>query len=267
MSKRVGASSKKEIDPEVLKQLNKGSMETATLSEALAIDFELLLRNVAQNISESDMQKIKDAKDTGITKRMSLAASILSAQLGDNAADRLKIHPSDTVRGWAAFMIGNNTKATLTDKLCAIRPLADDHHFGVREWAWLAMRETIGSELDASLQQLASWVTSESANIRRFAIEVTRPRGVWSRHIPELKRSPEKGRILLDQVMEYDSKYVRDSCGNWLNDAAKSKPEWVMAFCDEWKNRSESASVAYIIKRALRNVTGEPKKSNQKGNP
>lgn len=254
MEKRKGANSRKAITPSVQQGLDDGSLESATLSEALAVDFGVLLDHVIPTLPEHAKRRVYDAHVLGIKKRMMLVASVIVSYLGEDAAGLLRAHRSDTVRGWAAFIIGDDDTLSVDERFSAIRSLADDPHFGVREWAWLAMRDTVSSELEESIRVLTPWVGSSSENIRRFAIESTRPRGVWSSHIPELKRSPQIGRVLLDGVMEDASRYVRDSCGNWLNDAAKSEPRWVIRFCDEWMQRSGSPSVSYIVRRALRGV-------------
>jgi 3-methyladenine DNA glycosylase AlkC len=83
---------------------------------------------------------------------------------------------------------------------------------------------------------------------------VTRPRGVWSKHIAKLKDSPNLGEVLLDRVMEDGDRYVQDSCANWLNDASKSAPDWVVNYCEKWRQKTNSKPVAYITKRALRSI-------------
>jgi 3-methyladenine DNA glycosylase AlkC len=55
--------------------------------------------------------------------------------------------------------------------------------------------------------------------------------------------------------MEDPSRYVQDSCANWLNDASKSNSEWVVNYCEQWRKKSESAAMIYIIRRALRSIT------------
>jgi 3-methyladenine DNA glycosylase AlkC len=101
---------------------------------------------------------------------------------------------------------------------------------------------------------LHDWAGDSSENIRRFAIEITRPRGVWSAHIPALKESPDLAQPLLNQVMNDPARYVQNSCANWLNDAAKSKLPWVQQYCAMWQKKNGSANTAYIVKRALRSV-------------
>jgi 3-methyladenine DNA glycosylase AlkC len=145
--------------------------------------------------------------------------------------------------------------SSLESRLDRIQPFANDEHFGLREWAWLAVRPTIAEDIECSIDLLGSWAEDSSTNIRRFAIEATRPRGVWSKHIAELKTSPMLGESLLDRVMEDPSRYVQDSCANWLNDASKSNPDWVISYCEQWRQKSASATTVYITQRALRRIT------------
>jgi 3-methyladenine DNA glycosylase AlkC len=118
----------------------------------------------------------------------------------------------------------------------------------------LAIRPAIAQDIDHSIAVLLPWTADQSANIRRFAIEVTRPRGVWSKHIAKLKSSPSLGECLLDRVMEDGDRYVQDSCANWLNDASKSDPDWVVNYCEKWRQKTDSKAVSYITRRALRSI-------------
>jgi 3-methyladenine DNA glycosylase AlkC len=69
-----------------------------------------------------------------------------------------------------------------------------------------------------------------------------------------LKQSPEMGRPILDRVLHDPSRYVQLSCGNWLNDAAKSRPEWVTRYLEGQRRRRVSEAFETIVKRALRSI-------------
>ena len=49
-------------------------------------------------------------------------------------------------------------------------------------------------------------------------------------------------------------RYVQNSCANWPNDATKSNADWVVCYCEKWRAKSPSDAVAYVTRRALRNV-------------
>lgn len=138
--------------------------------------------------------------------------------------------------------------------LQAIRPFAADGHFNVREYAWIDVRKTIVQNLPESIAILSVWATDGDENIRRFASEVTRPRGVWCEHIEILKQNPELGLPILEPLKSDTSRYVQNSVGNWLNDASKTRPEFVRELCKHWEKESDTKETQYIIKRALRTI-------------
>jgi 3-methyladenine DNA glycosylase AlkC len=236
-----------EISPERLQALNLGTLESKNLMETLAIDQSVLIKNTLG----FNIPGIKNAK--GIVSKMRLIGENIQSLKNTDYIENLTKHPSDTVRGWAAFAIGNLDQS-LSEIIKKIIPLANDAHFGVREWAWLSLRPHVILHLDKALSLLEPLVFENSSNIRRFAVEITRPRGVWSAHINELKNNPAKGLGVLQPLMSEPEKYVQDSVGNWLNDASKSQPLWVKKLCVEWLRLSPSPETQRIIRKAQRSI-------------
>lgn len=252
MAKRVGATRRDGVPADVLRGLNDGSLESATLAEGLAVDFHALLRAVAPDLPAASRAAVRPGD--GITARMRAAGEALLAYYGLDGLPRFAAHPSDTVRGWAAHMVAAAPRLTLSQRLRQIRPLADDPHFGVREWAWMSLRGAVAADVPAAIRLLTPWATDPSANIRRFASEVARPRGVWCAHIELLKAEPEHGLPLLEPLRSDPSKYVRDSVANWLNDAGKTRPEWVREVCARWLRESPAPETRHLVTRATRNL-------------
>lgn len=251
MTDRKGARSLSTIPAQVLADLNDGTAETLTLSEGLAIDFAHLLGRLYPHADTSALRGEK----LGITKRMALAAQIIRQHL-DGADDlpRLMTHPSDTVRGWATYVIAAQPDLSLDQRLTMIRPLADDQHFGVREWAWIAIRPHILPRIGDAIALLQPWTADRSPFIRRFASEITRPRGVWCSHSPDLRKNPQLGLPLLEPLRADPEKYVQDSVANWLNDAGKDHPDWLRTLTDRWMTDSPCPATARIVKRGLRSL-------------
>lgn len=236
-----------EVPAERLAALNAGTAETSNLAEGLAIHFPTLLATVISHPTLDGLAALP------ITRRMAEAGRLLSESLPGERLAPLVAHRSDTIRGavcYALAMRSNTIDATLT----AIRPLADDHHFGVREWAWMAARPAIAANLERAVALLSAWSLESSPALRRFASEATRPRGVWCPQIKPLVADPAQALPILEPLRADKEKYVQDSVANWLNDASKSRPDWVRSVCDRWAHESSTPETARIVKRALRTV-------------
>lgn len=251
---RKGATRAADIPPDIFDALSRGELQSATLAECLALDQARLLRTVFPELSPQALETTEDACQLGILKRMAGIGAALLDALGTAGVKRCQAHDADTVRGWACFMIGAQPGLDLPTRLAAIRPLADDAHFGVREWAWMAVRPHLAQELDAAIEHLAVWTASPSERLRRFASEALRPRGVWCPHIATLKRQPERALPILSPLRTDPSVYVQDSVANWLNDAAKDQPDWVRSLCKQWLRGEPTAATRRICQRAVRNL-------------
>jgi len=239
----------KSITPERLAALNSGQAEVANLVEGLAINIPMLIQTVfPQALIDPAISQL------GITARMQHYAASLYEQYGFTAFDTLKNQRSDTLRGIACYFPALHGQS-ITQQLAAIQPLADDAHFGVREWAWMAVRPTVATNLKEALIILPMWTKHASENIRRFAIEILRPRGVWCSHLHALRQEPWRAEHLLELVKNDPAKYVQLSAGNWLNDASKDQPAWTLNLCEQWQEEpGYSAATQKIIARGLRTL-------------
>lgn len=261
--KRKGARSLKDIPAEILIQLNEGKTESANLVEWLAVDQRLLLENLLKQHDRLHylapvLNKIDTLrKQTVNTVNEAIGEQLLLLATEKNDLDfltSLSEHRSDIVRCWATYFIGKNTDLSIEEKLKHIQVFASDGHFGVREISWMAVRRDIARNLSKSIHILSSWSAHEDPNIRRFASEATRPRGVWCEHIEALKQNPALGLPVLEPLKADAAKYVQDSVGNWLNDASKTQPEFVKELCQRWEKESNVKETKYILKKALRTL-------------
>lgn len=261
---RKGARKASEIPNDVLTLLNQGRIESVNLTEWQAVNHISLVKSVLPSMGLEELEiiltELEQTKvETGM-KAIRLIGGLLDKVIVDKSTaekeDVIKLcsqHVSDSVRCWAAFMNKNNDHS-LEEKLLYIRSFAADHHFGVREIAWMSIREDLSENVEKSVDLLTEWAKSEDENIRRFSLESIRPRGVWTKHIERLKEEPQIVLPILNLLKSDSSKYVQDSVGNWLNDASKTQPEWVINLCDEWQKESPTKATERIIKKAQRTI-------------
>ena len=247
--RRTGARRRSEIPADVLAALHRGEIETVNLVECLAIDIEVLAQAVVPDLAGV----ARALQGEGVMAR---TRGMGDALRGHARLEELAGHASDTVRGWACYAIvaDPDPDLSLRARLDSARPFAVDSHMAVREMAWAAARPFFVDDLRETFRLLESWVADDHEHARRFAVEGTRPRGVWCRHIEALKRDPEPGLLLLEPLRSDPSRYVQNAVANWLNDASKSQPEWVREVCARWERESGTRETAYIVRRALRTL-------------
>jgi 3-methyladenine DNA glycosylase AlkC len=263
---RKGARKAADIPDQIRSLLQAGHIESVNLTEWLAVDHILLFQQVVQELrmdaeTREITEQLTQMNEQRIMKIIPAIANqwlALLERLGDDERMHhfrfLADHRSDSVRCWAAYIIGLDSRLNLSEKLNRIRPFAADHHFGVREIAWMAVREPITAKLLDAVALLVEWTIDPDPLIRRFAIESTRPHGVWAKHIQQLKENPAIALPLLDHVKSDAHKYVQDSVSNWLNDAGKTSPEWVRQVCDTWIQQSDTKHTLRIVTRGQRSL-------------
>ncbi|GGD10883.1 DNA alkylation repair protein [Hyunsoonleella pacifica] len=262
---RKGARKAQDIPNEVLELLNEGKIETVNLTEWLAVDHLKLINTsfseigISQENIKSISDKIKTQKKPSTMNTTRLVGSALydfysSSKEINSIFDKLSSHISDSIRCYAPYLKSLDEKLNIDEKLNQSKKLIADTHFGVLEVVWMALRPEIDNNLEKSIEILSDWTKNKDENIRRFTTESTRPRGVWCKHIEQLKENPEIALPVLENLKSDKSNYVQNSVGNWLNDASKTTPNFVIELCKKWKIDSPTKETEKIIKRARRTI-------------
>ncbi len=262
---RKGAVRRCEIPSNVLAALNRGDIETVNLVEFLAVDHVKLFRAIRPQLPLEGQQAkliaagLKKLSSEGVMQRLSSTGQLLHETIDDKSTrkelyEALASHPSDIPRNWAAYMDAADPSLTFAKRLKRAHRFAIDPNMGVREIAWMCVRVPAADGIVNEIERLHPIASHKNHLARRFAIELSRPCGVWTKHIAELKTQPEVAESLLELCREDESKYVQDSVANWLNDASKTRPDFVESLCERWLAETDSKHTQRITHRALRTL-------------
>lgn len=256
---RKGARKIEDIPQEVLELLNNGIIETVNLTEWLGTNQLILLKNILKDLKKEDWYAVIEQKvlvpkkRTANTDCKSIGQQLALVLENPQQVQYLTSHPSDLVRSWVCWAIAHRIE-DLEVLAQEMKPFAADTHFGVREVVIFASKDKFATDLEKSISLLQAWANSPDENVRRYLVEMLRPIGVWTKKIPAFVEDPSPMLPILDKLKADPARYVQNSVANWLNDASKSRPDWVKEVCQKWENESDSKATQYIIKRALRSI-------------
>lgn len=242
---RRGARRPTDVPADLLLALAAGRPSVNHM-EQMAMDAGALLAT----LEPSAAARADELRGPRFLDRLRAGADVVWDLHGEKLFDMAQNWESDTARGWAAFAVPR-APGGLEHQLQLALVFAEDPHFAVREWAWLGARPVVAANPSLAVDLLARSTGHVSPRVRRFCSEVTRPRGVWSAHIDAFKIRPECALPVLDPLAAAPERYVRDSVGNWLNDAARTAPRWVEDTCVRWR-RQHGTAVDYVLRRGRR---------------
>ena len=167
--------------------LEEGNVETVNLMEQIAIDQGALLESVLPSAT-GRRQELQVPK---LVQRMWAGGRVLLDSCGVDGINVARERKSDTARSWGAMAIGLEPELTLNERLFLAAISLETTTSVCREWAWIARRKHIVTELALALDLLSEWAHDSDPLVRRFASESTRPREAPCVHIAALKADPE----------------------------------------------------------------------------
>lgn len=115
-----------------------------------------------------------------------------------------------------------------------------------------AVRPFILKDQKRMMEQLKVWATSENEHVRRLASEGCRPRLPWGVSLPSFKNDPTLVLEILEILKADESKYVRKSVANNLNDIAKDNPEIVLEMAKRWIGNNNNTD--WIVRHGCRTL-------------
>ena len=123
-----------------------------------------------------------------------------------------------------------------------------------------AIRPFIERHPEATFAWLRRWLEDPDEHVRRLVSEGTRPRLPWAAQLRGLRADPRPAIAMLDRLVEDESRYVRRSVANHLNDIAKDHPDLALETAARWRSTGGERA-AEVVRRGLRTLLkqGDPR--------
>ena len=118
--------------------------------------------------------------------------------------------------------------------------------------AEFAVRPLIERHPQKMMSQLRLWTQSNNEHVRRLASEGCRPRLPWAKALKTFQQDPSPILPILEALNQDNSRYVRKSVANNLNDISKDHPELVIQTAKHWLGQHEHTD--WILKHGCRTL-------------
>ncbi len=193
-----------------------------------------------------------------------LVSRLLAEQL-EEAPDplepllRLSRAPDARVRFFVPAALDRQLADRPGAALALCRQLAEDEDKRVAEavqaFALRPLAERLGPEI---VPRLDPWVRDDSPFVRRAAVEATRPRGVWVRHLRWAVEEPALLLPLLRPLRRETHRYPANAVANCLNDLSRTRPQLTREVLRGWLEEERPGPLLrHIAAKALRSLVKE----------
>ncbi|MDG4812271.1 DNA alkylation repair protein [Hydrogenovibrio sp. 3SP14C1] len=118
--------------------------------------------------------------------------------------------------------------------------------------AEFAVRPLIERYPQKMMAQLLQWAQSENEHVRRLASEGCRPRLPWAKTLKSFQQDPSPIFPILKALKQDDSRYVRKSVANNLNDISKDHPDLILQTAQNWLGQHPHTD--WILKHGCRTL-------------
>ncbi len=203
-----------------------------------------------------------------LKQRVSLIIEVLNQHLPEPFSQTAKIleqipqhwiegDASDPLKGFAAWpMIDYIGVYGLAEPDTSLELLKHLTHLFSAEFA---IRPFIQQNPQRVLERLSGWCEHSDEHVRRLVSEGTRPRLPWGIQLKEFIDDPDPLFVLLENLIDDKSEYVRRSVANNLNDISKDHPKAVIKFCKQIAAKTDKNRMR-LIRHATRTLikNGEP---------
>lgn len=189
-----------------------------------------------------------------LKERVNLVADRLADVLPDDYRRALAIVMEAAARGidgWAAWPLCSFVERHGVDSAdLSLDAMPDLTKLWTCEFA---IRPFLNAHLETTRDYLRRWVHDPDESVRRLCSEGTRPRLPWGTRVAALIDNPQIGIELVTALRHDESKMVRTSVANHLNDVTKAHPDLVVDLLDDWTSGSDPVDER-MVSRALRTL-------------
>ena len=192
------------------------------------------------------VQVIADSLRNHLPEKYSAALPILTAILGPE-------NPNETgmfTEGYWVMPVAQFVESYGLDDFD--KSLDAIYEITKRNTGEYAIRPYLTAQTDRTLSRMTQWATDENFHVRRLASEGLRPRLPWAKKLDIFIKDPRPIIPILNLLHNDETKYVRKSVANTVNDILKDNYEIGFNLLTGWA-KVASANTRWVIRHALRN--------------